>query len=94
MPENPTTESNFETDLIQIARSHLNRLQQRYRDNEMQAAVRNWRERILLLQPLLRTRASRNSKLETGGNEVERQSPVYGVDFRRRILTESRFFEF
>merc|ERR1712131_21635 len=46
MPENPTTESNFETDLIQIARSHLNRLQQRYRDNEMQAAVRNWRERM------------------------------------------------
>ena len=46
MPENPTTESNFETELIQIARSHLNRLQQRYRDNEMQAAVRNWRERM------------------------------------------------
>jgi len=46
IPENPSTESNFETDLIQIARSYLNRLQQRYRDNEMQAAVRNWRERM------------------------------------------------
>ena len=34
MPENPTTESNFETDLIQIARNHLSRLQQRYRDNQ------------------------------------------------------------
>ena len=50
MPENPTTESNFETELIQIARNHLSRLQQRYRDNEMQAAVRNWRERM---EPIL-----------------------------------------
>ena len=50
MPENLTTESNFANDLIQIARSYLKRLQQRYRDNEMQAAVRNWRERM---EPLL-----------------------------------------